>query len=102
MLGTINKEIEIVNDFSKCVFGRHQVKRSKQLRQPESIAGRNARNAHFRHNDSNNQYNSAIHVLCYKCGESNHETNDCKHKKQLKCFHCGFLGHKSGRCVQTA
>ena len=30
---------------------------------------------------------------CYKCGETSHETSECRHKGQLQCRDCGFKGH---------
>ena len=104
LLGTMNKEVTIVKDFAKCAYGRRQRNRPQQQRQvpqqqhqQQPYAGRN-RTVQGRQKDNGN--NECVN-LCYKCGESNHNTNSCRHKQQLKCFHCGYFGHKSGRCLQT-
>ena len=103
LLGTINAEVTIVSDFAKCAYGRHQGTRPQQKgpqqnrRQHQPNGGRNI-NAQDRQNNTN--FNQCDINLCYKCGESNHDTNSCRHKEQLNCFHCGFWGHKSGRCLQ--
>ena len=124
LLGTINQEVTIVNDFEKCAYGRpsgnkpqrrqpqHQQSRPRpqrngsrpQQNRPQQIGqqqqpnGGRRRTTHARHNEDNP--NQSEVNLCYKCGENNHDTKSCRHKNQLKCFHCGFLGHKSGRCLQ--
>ena len=103
LLGTINAEVTIVSDFAKCAYGRRQGTRPQQKgpqhnrRQQQPNGARNM-NAQDRQNNTN--FNQCDVNLCYKCGESNHDTNSCRHKEQLKCFHCGFWGHKSGRCLQ--
>lgn len=35
---------------------------------------------------------------CMKCGLTNHMTEECKHAKQVQCFHCKYFGHKDSRC----
>ena len=100
LLGTINKEIGIVNDFEKCVFSRRRENRVPT--QHTRPTRRSKLPARRRDNDKPRNNNvSQQERLCYKCGDSNHDTSSCKHSQQLKCFHCGFLGHKSGRCLQV-
>ena len=103
LLGTINEEVTIVSDFAKCAYGRRHGTRPQQKgpqhnRRQQQPNGRRNMNAQDRQNNTN--FNQCDVNLCYKCGESNHDTNSCRHKEQLKCFHCGFWGHKSGRCLQ--
>ena len=103
LLGTINEQVTIVSDFAKCAYGRRQGTRPQQngpqhnRRKQQPYRGRNM-NVQDRQNNTN--FNQIDVNLCYKCGESNHDTNNCRHKEQLKCFHCGFWGHKSGGCLQ--
>ena len=106
LLGTINKEVTIVDDFAKCAYGRRrgtmrrqQSRKQQQYHQTQQSQGRRKRNTQDRQNNDNHRKHESVN-LCYKCGESNHDTSSCKHKKQLECFHCGYLGHKSGRCLQ--
>ena len=35
---------------------------------------------------------------CEKCGESNHEIHECRHKRKIECHECSRLGHKSKFC----
>ena len=35
---------------------------------------------------------------CWNCGESNHTSNICRHKKRLTCTKCSKQGHKSSKC----
>ncbi|MEW8546817.1 MAG: GDSL-type esterase/lipase family protein, partial [Candidatus Thiodiazotropha sp.] len=101
LLGTINQEVTIVSDFDKCAYNRRQGNRPQRQRQQQKQQshGGQKRNIRNRLKDNNNSEHDS-RQLCYKCGESNHNTNKCKHKQQLRCFHCGYLGHKSGRCMQ--
>ena len=102
LLGTINNEIRIVHEFDKCVFSRRRENRSP----PQHTRSTRGSNLPARLRDNNRQRDNNVNQqerlrLCYKCGESNHDTSSCTHRQQLKCFHCGFLGHKSGRCLQV-
>lgn len=40
-------------------------------------------------------------AVCANCGEQNHQTILCNYEKKLKCFRCGFFGHKQKFCEQT-
>lgn len=103
LLNAINNNISIVQDYDRCTFNRRQQRNTKfshnynraQRQQPRS--GR--RNFQARRREVNTDREETTN-FCYKCGESNHDTISCKHKQQLKCFQCGFFGHKSGRCLQ--
>ena len=100
LLGAINKEVEIVNSFDKCVF---TVRQKNTLVNKHSPANsRRPSNNHPRNysrKDRHGHYTDGGNLHWYKCGETNHDTGHCRHTEQLKCFHCGFLGHKSIRCV---
>ena len=82
LLRTINKEAAIVNDFGRCFYGRRQANRAEKQQQRRKQQSRPSSRQHFqeRWRDDDNV------TLCYKCGEENHDTKSCKHKKQLACF----------------
>ena len=83
LLGTINNKVNIVEDFSHCVFTTGK----RTGRKPPSRT-----RTHYQQ-----QADTRISP-CMKCGENNHETRDCKHSEQLKCHYCGYYGHKSRPC----
>lgn len=84
LLETIDNKVNIVEDFSRCVF--NTIKQTG--RKPSS----RTRRIHY-------QQQGDVRINpCMKCGENNHETRDCKHTEQLKCHYCGYYGHKSRRC----
>ena len=83
LLGTINNKVNIVEDFSRCVF---------------TTAKRTGRKPPSRTRTHYQQQADTRISPCMKCGENNHETRDCKHSEQLKCHYCGYYGHKSRRC----
>ena len=97
LLNAINNQVPVVQDFENCVPNRRHQRKSRHgssgvQRQHKS------RRSDFRARRDADQDETTN--FCYKCGESNHDTNSCRHKQQLKCFQCGFMGHKSGRCLQ--
>ena len=95
LLGVLNKEVTIADNFDGCVFAKLQ--QSRILRHHyRSHSSR--RNFHHKRRGMNDQQ-SEQSKLCHKCGESNHTTSQCWHKEQLKCYHCGLYGHKSGCCL---
>ena len=99
LLGEINKEFDIVDNFENCAFKSRNQKKShfhrSQTNSHRSYNGR--RSGRPTQNRVTRSINNA--VACYKCGETNHETSRCKFQEQLKCHYCGFWGHKSGRCL---
>ena len=40
----------------------------------------------------------AVFTYCQNCGEDNHLTGQCKHRRKIECFHCGKFGHKDKFC----
>ena len=42
--------------------------------------------------------NRVIPDYCLYCGEENHATNQCRHRKKVQCHDCERLGHKSKFC----
>ena len=69
LLGTINNKVNIVEDFSRCVF---------------TTAKRTGRKPPSRTRTHYQQQADTRISPCMKCGENNHETRDCKHSEQLK------------------
>ena len=84
LLVAINNKMNIVEDFSGCVFTTGK----RTGRKPPS----RTRRTHYQQ-----QADTRI-IPCMKCGENNHETRDCKHSEQLKCHYRGYYGHKSRHC----
>ena len=104
LLGTINTEISVVHDFDKCIFNGHQQRKYNPNRAHDQQSRPGSRRTfQDRHRYSQDRHKSSGQqgtvMLCYKCGESNHDTNNCKHTEQLTCHHCGYRGHKSWRCL---
>ena len=97
LLGEINKVINIVANFESCTFKRHYQKKghTHKTNNWKSVSG--PKTGKYKQNKNNINSGASNSSACYKCGETNHETRLCKHKEQLKCFDCGFYGHKSGR-----
>lgn len=93
LLGAINNEIQVVQDFEKCVYPakhQHKTRSSHQVN--------NSRRKTFSNRPVRVQTKEGEH-FCYKCGENNRVTARCRHSEQLKCFHCNYYGHKSYRCL---
>lgn len=70
ILGTIDKQINLVSNYDNCVYMRNTV-RSR----------------------SHEMFSS-----CFKCGEINHTTKQCRHNTPVVCWGCGFSGHKQQHC----
>lgn len=89
----------LVENFEQCVYGRSPRKQGFQqpkYQRPRSQPNRG--NRRMREHHGQTKPNSKNHQSCVKCGESNHSTFDCKHRGQIKCHSCRFLGHKQSRC----
>lgn len=95
LLGAISKEIKVVKDFDHCVFPNRHQRRTHAASQLNSRQRKPYRNRPIRRH----KHQTEGEHFCYKCGESNHETAQCRHSEQLKCFHCNYYGHKSSRCL---
>lgn len=85
LLGAINRKVEIVDNFSSCVFHT-----------PKRTVGNNR--VSQRRQTHHHQNGKGLTTPCTKCGEKNHQTKDCKHAVQLKCLICGYYGHKTKKC----
>ena len=87
----------------KCIFNGHQQRKYNPNRAQDHQSRPGRRTFQDRHRYSQDRHRTTDQqgsvMLCYKCGESNHDTNNCKHKAQLTCHHCGYKGHKSWRCI---
>ena len=101
LLGEIDKEINIVENFENCSFKSRYQKRSHVHKGSSQTNSHRSNSGPRRGRPTKNRENKNANsgAACYKCGETNHETSRCKHKEQLKCYYCGFYGHKSGRCL---
>ena len=99
LLGEINEDINIVEDFEKCAFNcRYQKRGRVQKRSSQSIS-QNSANVPRRRGKPTQHRDNNTRAACHKCGETNHETIRRRHKEQLKCHACGYFGYKSGRCL---
>ena len=94
LLGEVDKQINIVENFENCVFKSHYQKKGGSRR----VTPARKWKPHSGPKNSRTHKNRSA-VLCYKCGKTNHETSECRHKRQVQCHDCGFKGHKSGRCL---
>lgn len=96
-LGTLNVRFEIVDDFDRCVFEKRNIARQFEPRQ--SYSG----NVYPRRTPPGRMDNYRTSFVknqnCYKCGETNHITMDCRHREPIKCYECSCFGHKGYKCV---
>ena len=100
LLGEIEEIINIVESFENCTFKSQHQKRGRVQKRFSQTSGQRSSNGPRRDRPSQNRgWNTNNEATCYKCGETNHETRQCRHKEQLKCHYCGFFCHKSGRCL---
>ena len=100
LLGEIEEMINIVESFENCTFKSRHQKGGRAQKGFSKTSGHRSSDGPRRDRPSQNHgRNTNNEATCYKCGETNHETRQCRHKEQLKCHYCGFLGHKSGRCL---
>ncbi|MCG7877246.1 MAG: SGNH/GDSL hydrolase family protein, partial [Candidatus Thiodiazotropha endolucinida] len=79
----------LVKDFDQCSHPKKSTYRPKRRRYDRNFL---SQRGNVRRNATNRT------TKCDKCGESNHATNSCHHKNQLRCFDCLLYGHKSSRC----
>ena len=85
-VGTISNQLDIVDNYSNLVFsGKKQTRRSSQHGQNRPTTSRV-------------QQPNGIKPPCFKRGERNHQTKDCRHATPLQCHKCGYYRHKSRRC----
>lgn len=89
----------IVEDFDQCCYPKKTVIRSNIPRYSYGqMRGftRDSGNHNQRRGQSQRSDNAT--TKCYKCGENNHNTGSCRHKKQLRCYSCQLYGHKRNTC----
>lgn len=89
----------IVEDFDQCCYPKKTVIRSNIPRYSYGQMRRFTRdggNCSQRRGQSQRSDNAT--TKCYKCGETNHNTGSCRHKKQLRCYCCQLYGHKRNTC----
>lgn len=78
ILGTIDKAVSIVHSFDNCVYMQ------KHHAYPRYRSNATLKNVNCK--------------ACFKCGEHNHDTRECRHRSPVSCWGCGFSGHKQQRC----
>ena len=122
LLGIINEQIEIVEDFAYCAYndrpGDHTRGNSGSNRRPHPPDnGHSVSAPRGSYNDRNSKSGSkqrgrymnrprrrntddedVITDRCLKCGLKNHITSDCRHQNQIQCRSCLFYGHKDYNC----
>lgn len=99
LLVSIEKSVDsvtLVENFEACVFNRPTGKQRVQQRNHGRAGSQNQRQ--YTNSCKPSDQKKSTNRKCIKSGESNHATFDCKHKEQIKCHFCGFLGHKQSKC----
>lgn len=91
LLGAIHKYVDIVQDFKKCAVNNTATQKHDWTKQKPYSSDKLTRVNGFDSNHHNGE-------RCFKCGLTNHKTNQCFHKKQVQCFLCKFFGHKDSIC----
>ena len=76
ILGTLNQKVSVVHDFNIVADSRRFQPKQHKI-------------------DSRKTTQS---TKCFKCGEFNHETRQCRHRSAVTCWGCGFSGHKQQHC----
>ena len=96
ILGTINDLVNIVRDFQFCVFQRSATNYYPSRNSLPNFGSRPI-NQLPQWNNVNTlpQSNTG---RCLNCYDSSHTTIDCRHKRPIKCWFCGILGHKQSFC----
>ena len=83
ILATFHTSTPIVEDYTKCVFP-----------DKNNYFGHQSHRPYRRHPFRGHRH----HNRCMNCDESNHATEDCRHRAPVKCWGCGLVGHKQDRC----
>ena len=109
LLGSFERHISIVENFETCVYlPRTLLWQETPLDNPPSSHINHYRTRNKHHYNYNNNFqstgngtsDSGLQARCLKCGMTNHETYNCRHKTQVKCHKCNLYGHKdsTGLC----
>ncbi|MES9881522.1 MAG: GDSL-type esterase/lipase family protein [Sedimenticola sp.] len=122
LLGTINDHIKIVENFEICAYDAHKNQQmntrpyqwNPNLRNPAQSSrhignhqyrpteyrqtNRRGDNQHYGGHNDHSQGTFRSRDRCMKCGLQNHDTSECRHKNQLQCYKCKFMGHKDAIC----
>ena len=91
------ENLKLVNNFDLCVFGKPVVHQNTSQNHQRKVSQTSRWGNRFIPRNINPVRDRT--QKCDKCGETNHSTFDCKHKEQIKCYSCGFFGHKQLRCL---
>jgi ribosomal protein S27AE len=103
--GEINDGFFQEDGFTLNKAGLNKLLKNLQIQNDVTISTKSTWNSKAtvkRSNESNQKTTgptkSKQNAPCWNCGESNHTSNICVHKRRLACHKCGKLGHKAHRC----